>query len=298
MKFGHVDKSELVTLDLSLPEDHINNVKILGTAGSQQPGVYVGCAKWGRDEWINLIYPEGTKSKDFLQNYVNHFNGIEVNATFYNARKSSIEKWATIPSGDFKFCPKFPQRISHIKRLKEVEDFAGWFLDTVSVLDPYLGLPFLQMPDNFTPKYIDRLTGFIGATSKNRSYAVEVRHTDWFTDKATFNELCSCLEQNDISLIITDSAGRRDCIHQRLTTRSAFIRFIGYDLHETDYSRMDDWALRIKSWLESGIENVYFFLHQKNEINTVHSAAYMVKQLNRTCNMELKSPIFIEDQGN
>ena len=170
MKYGHVETAELDNLDISLPPDASDNLNILRGKGTSNPGVFVGCAKWGREEWVGMIYPEGTKSKDFLKNYVNHFNSIEVNATFYNARKSSIEKWAEIPEGDFMFCPKFPQRISHIKRLKEVEEFSEWFLDTVQVLHPHLGLPFLQMPDNFAPKFIDRLLGYVENTAKHHSY--------------------------------------------------------------------------------------------------------------------------------
>ena len=56
--------------------------------------------------------------------------------------------------------------------------------------------------------------------------------------------------------VITDTAGRRDCVHQRLTTPFAFIRFVGNNLHPTDYSRMDDWVERIQEWFDQGLERV------------------------------------------
>lgn len=294
MKFGHVETNELDKIDLSMPKDASQNSKVLGGKKASKTNVYVGCAKWGRDEWVGMIYPEGTKSADFLSNYVNHFNSIELNSTFYNARKSNIEKWATVPQGDFKFCPKFPRRISHIKRLKESEESTGWFFNTVSVFDQTLGMPFLQMPDNFAPKYFDRLKSYIESTPKDVSFALELRHIDWFAEESVFSDLGKLLEDNNVTLIILDSAGRRDCVHQRLTNKSIFIRFVGYDLHPTDNIRMDGWANKIKDWIDMGLENVYFFLHQENEKNTVLSADYMIKKLNEVCGLELKAPSFLK----
>jgi len=45
------------------------------------PQIYVGCAKWGRKDWVGKIYPEGIKESDFLKLYGKHFNSIELNAT-------------------------------------------------------------------------------------------------------------------------------------------------------------------------------------------------------------------------
>lgn len=77
--------------------------------------IYYGANKWGAVEWIGKIYPEGTKEKDFLSHYVEHYNSIELNATHYKPYTSEdVKKWADKAEGrDFLFCPKFPQSISH-----------------------------------------------------------------------------------------------------------------------------------------------------------------------------------------
>jgi hypothetical protein len=72
MKFGTPE--DLNRADLTLSHDHPQTEKILpGLPKTSDPAqVYVGCAKWGRKEWLGKIYPEGTKEKDFLENYVQH----------------------------------------------------------------------------------------------------------------------------------------------------------------------------------------------------------------------------------
>ena len=294
MKFGHVETNELDKLDLSLPKDPVDNSKVLGGKKTKHPKVYIGCGKWGRDEWVGMIYPKGTKSGDYLKNYINHFNSIELNGTFYQTRKGNIESWASLPDGDFKFCPKFSRRISHIKRLKTDDDSKSWYIDSISAFGETLGLPFLQMPDNFAPKYLDRLKEFVETPPNNLPYALELRHEEWFSDKEVQEELFPFLQKNNITLVITDTAGRRDCIHQRLTTKQIFVRFNGYDLHPSDYQRLDDWVERLSDWFDQGLEEAYFFMHQKDERNTIMCADYMVKKMNEKLGLSLRAPQFVD----
>ena len=77
MEFGRVPESELNTIDFTLPAEPAFNKKILQGKPAQLPKLYIGCAKWGRTEWIGKIYPPKAKEKDFLQYYVQHYNSIE-----------------------------------------------------------------------------------------------------------------------------------------------------------------------------------------------------------------------------
>ena len=84
MEFGKVDPETLSSINFSLPPDAAgtDNVLKLNTSKSKTE-VYVGCAKWGRKDWIGKIYPPKTKEADFLKLYATHFNCIELNATYY-----------------------------------------------------------------------------------------------------------------------------------------------------------------------------------------------------------------------
>lgn len=296
MRFGKLSQKELDGLDLSLPPDHPGTTKLLADRKKEDsPGVYVGCAKWGRKEWVGQIYPEGTKDKDFLSEYVKHFNSIEINASFYNAKRTNFEKWAEEGVEGFKFCPKVTRLISHIKRLNNAEEITDYFLDAIQIFGDNLGLSFLQLPENFSPGKFEVFQNFIEYLPDDTPLSIELRHPEWFSDEVVSNETYDLLQSNNISLVITDVAGRRDCLHQRLTTPETFIRFNGYDLHPSDYSRMDEWALKIKDWLDAGLKSCYFFMHQEDEKNTPISADYMIKKLNEVCDLDLKRPDFIEE---
>lgn len=108
MDFGRVPEEDLNKVDFSLAKEPAFNKTILKGKPIKHPKVYIGCAKWGRTEWVGKIYPLKTKEKDFLEYYVKHYNSIELNATHYKVYgEEGIKKWAAKAANkDFKFCPK------------------------------------------------------------------------------------------------------------------------------------------------------------------------------------------------
>src|ERR1700712_2625881 len=156
MEFGRVETPALATIDFTLPADPELTITTLKSAkGKGDLQVHVGCAKWGRKEWLGKIYPLKTKEANFLDEYVKHFDSIELNATFYNVYPAStIEKWKAKAevNPNFKFCPKFSQSITHIKRLKNAHEVTTEFYKGVMAFGDLLGPLFLQLSDNYTPK--------------------------------------------------------------------------------------------------------------------------------------------------
>jgi uncharacterized protein YecE (DUF72 family) len=122
---------------------------------------------------------------------------------------------------------------------------------------------------------------------------VELRHPAWFEDRETFDRITEVFEKYKKGAIITDASGRRDCVHMRLTTSEAFIRFVGNGLHPTDYTRVDDWVNRIRQWLDQGINSVYFFMHQHEEIHSPELSKYVIHQLNKHCGTSIAEPVFV-----
>jgi uncharacterized protein YecE (DUF72 family) len=302
MEFGRVPPHELAEIDFTLPPDPELTITTLAAAKNSSPlQVHVGCAKWGRKEWVGKIYPPKTKDANFLDEYVKHFDCIELNATFYNLYPAStIGKWkdkaATSP--DFKFCPKFSQSISHIRRLKNAEEITTTFYEGILAFGDKLGPLFLQLSDNFTPKSYPELKAYLEQLPKDIPVFVELRHKEWFANDEVRQTVFNLFHELNIGAVITDASGRRDCVHMQLPTPHAFIRFVGNSLDRTDYTRVDEWVDRIKQWCDQGLQSVWFFMHQHDERYSPELADYVSEQLNQKLGLNLHRPQFIDrDKG-
>lgn len=286
MKFGKVDHPALV--DFTLPITDNKTINVLNSFKEvSKPNIFVGCAKWNKAD-LKGFYPKGTK--DELEYYSKQFNSIELNATFYRQFPvTQFEKWRMKTPKGFKFFPKLTQDISHWKRLKGVQESVNVYLENSLKLQDKLGTIFLQMNSNFSPQSFNALQNFVVSWPKGIPLAVEVRHKDWFEDKVIFEEYTQLLQENNISNILVDTAGRRDMLHMCLTNNEAFIRFVGAN-HKSDYDRLDDWVIRLKEWKTLGLENIHFFIHQNLEVESPLLAAYFIKKINKEFNLSLKIP--------
>ena len=286
MQFGKVDQPELV--NFTLPDDHPGTEAVLQQSGYKaRPLVYVGCSKWIRAD-LKGFYPRGTK--DELSYYATRFNSIEFNASFYNFYTSDQYRvWKDKTPPGFRFFPKVNRTISHIKRLRNADRYTDEMLQGMLGLEEKLGMVFIQMHENFSPGDLDWLENYLDRWPREVRLAVEVRHTDWLNDEAISENYYDLLESKALATVITDTPGRRDLIHMRLTTPAVFVRFVSA-YHECDYERLDDWFDRLQVWIRMDIENICFFIHQNLEETTPMLSEYFVKRLNDELGYQLPIP--------
>ena len=300
MEFGKVIPSLLETIDFTLPPDGWFTQKLL--MGQRFPGlkVYVGGAKWGPETWKGVIYPPDAKEKDMLSHYVQHFNSIELNATHYKVYpETTISKWAEKATDkDFRFCPKITQSISHYSDLssERARQLTDGFLNGILAFGEHLGPVFLQLSEKYSPERGLQLLHYLENWPSDVPLFLEVRHEKWFSDAQNREWLFGHLHRLGIGAVITDTAGRRDCVHMELTQPKTMIRFVGNGRHSTDYSRIDEWIVRINHWISNGLEELYFFMHQPHEQFSPEMSAYFIEQLNKTAGLNLKPPRFIVSQ--
>ena len=287
MIFGKVDNPELV--DFLLPPDHPDTIRVLTKSKkSATLNISVGCAKWNRTD-LKGFYPRGIK--DELTYYATRFNSIELNATFYSIPSiNQVETWRDKTPDDFKFFPKITNSISHFKRLKDVDNQVDEYCSNISNFSTKLGMVFLQLHNNFSFKDFDRLKDFIEKFPQGIPLALELRNSSWFNDFEISEQiLYPFLEENKVTNIIVDTAGRRDLLHMHLTTPIAFVRYVGAN-HSSDYTRLNDWVERIKIWIDNGLENLYFFIHQNIEKESPLLATHFIKQFNEVCGLNVRGP--------
>lgn len=286
MKFGSVEEPE--KLNLNLPPDHPETQRVLEKSDNGKTEIFVRCAKWNRQELKNS-YPRGTK--DELKYYAAQFNYIELNATHYrNFSEDQIQAWCDKTPDYFRFFPKVNRQISHLRWLNHIEEPTDEYLASVVHFREKLGTIFLQVRDKFAPKFFDRVEAFVNYWPEDIPLAMEFRHPDWFDEGKAAGDLYQLLEEKGIANVICDTAAHRNLLHMRLTNSEAFVRYVGANA-SSDYSRLDEWVMRLKEWQDQGIQKIHFFVHQYEEEESPALAAHFIKGLNA----ELGSDLIIPD---
>lgn len=297
MEFGKTDISQIDEINFTLPPELPVNKMVLGGKPSPSPKIFVGCARWGTKEWLGHFYPDSLKEKDFLHYYAKLFNCIELNTTYYRIPSFlQVEHWKSQVGSNFRFCPKFPQLVTHVKKLQYCDKEVSEFVQSISVFGETLGPVFLMPYPQMDTSYFPLIKRFIERLPSSLNVFLELRHPNWFAN-GLYQPLYDFVADYKIGLVITDASGRRDCVHMHVSKKETFIRFVGNGLHPTDYTRIQDWTNRISLWLKEGIENVYFFMHQHNELNAALLNRYVIEQFNTLPNIHLESPQIIRPQA-
>lgn len=287
MEFGKVNSENVKDVDFTLPEDGQQTKQVLNSTNNRKAKIFIGGAKWGRKEWVGFIYPPKTKEANFLNEYAKHFNAIELNAVYYQVPSvESVRKWkkqaSDNASGEFLFCPKFPKTISHDQRLIGVEHATTEYFKTIAEFGENLGPCFLQLSESFGVKNIAILEGYLKSLPKEYQVFVELRHEQWFSNNSIRQQAFELLRETHKGAVITDVSGRRDILHMEVTIPEVFIRFIGngHAHKKSDFERIDEWGSRLKLWQEKGLQKIYFFVHQQDELDTPLLANYAIKVFN------------------
>jgi uncharacterized protein YecE (DUF72 family) len=297
MKFGRIDTGLLEQTNMSLAVDGHINQQVLPGKPFATPQIFLGCTQWKCDAWLGNIYPPKIKDAEILEAYIRQFNSIEMNAMHYRIfSPEMVQKWAAKATGQvFHFCPKFPQSISHYSNFTNAAVQTTQFIESIEALGDHLGPAFLQVSDAISPERSQPLFTYLTSLPKAHRFFVEFRHADWYTTDQQ-HQTAHTLARHGIGWVITDAPGRRDVCHMQLTTPVAFVRFLGNNLHPTDYTRIDAWIIRIKHWLQQGLQQIYFFMHHPEEAGAPELIDYMAQRLQMQTGIAIKRPTFLPKQ--
>jgi uncharacterized protein YecE (DUF72 family) len=230
--------------------------------------LYIGTSGYTNKDWRLKFYPKGVAQKDWLHFYAEHYNAVEINATFYRPFPASVyNKWRDSTPSDFQFVLKASQVITHEKVLENVEAEVTDFVTNASVLGDKLGGMLWQFPASLKAGGMrEQLTQFLGLLPQNIQHTFEFRHESWFVE-----DVYNLLNQFNAGLVINDSPKfpQREVI----TGQIMYVRFHGPDmLYESLYSReqMAAWAERIKPKMDQ--YDVYLFFNNTTEGRALDNA--------------------------
>ena len=69
--------------------------------------IRVGTSGWHYDHWVGRFYPAKLKKSDWLDFYMQHFDTVEINNTFYHLPKeTSVKRWHDLAGKDFIYTVK------------------------------------------------------------------------------------------------------------------------------------------------------------------------------------------------
>jgi uncharacterized protein YecE (DUF72 family) len=213
--------------------------------------VRAGTSGYSYKEWKGNFYPQDLATTGMLAYYAKLFSTVEINNTFYRMPSANmLLNWAEqVPDG-FAFVLKAPRRITHEKRLKNVNEDVAYLVKTMAALGSKRGPVLFQTPPFFR-KDVACLRDFLGLLPKELSAAMEFRHQSWFDD-----EVFGILREHNTSLCLADADNELE-IPFLSTAGWGYLR-----LRRPEYSDADlsEWAKRVTSqpWKEAFV----FFKHE------------------------------------
>lgn len=230
----------------------------MSALGTENSSILVGTSGFAYKEWKGLFYPEDLPAKKYLSYYAGKFHTTEINNTFYKMPTAKLcEGWYTEVPNDFSFTLKLSQRITHFKRLKNVDDEMSFFLESASALKEKLGPILVQLPPNFK-KDTEVLKAFLGSFAAKANLAFEFRHQSWFDQ-----EVFDLLRENATTLGVVEKEDNEGPDAPREVTG----RFVYMRLRKGDYTKdeMLDWA----NWIRSQSVPVYCYLKHDEKAPTL-----------------------------
>lgn len=219
--------------------------------------VHIGTSGWNYKHWKGLFYPQELPQKKWLAYYVDHFDTVEVNNTFYQLPQyRTFESWReTVPHG-FTFALKASRFITHMKKLKDPQTSSEKFFDRSERLENKLGPILFQLPPGWQLN-IDRLTEFLEVIPSEHRYVFEFRNESWLT-KAVFD----LLKQRNVAFCIQDFRGNQS--PREITANFAYVRMHGPGeiAYAGSYAEaaLHKWARQIESWRKE-LNDVYVYFN-------------------------------------
>ncbi len=209
------------------------------------PRIYIGTSGWIYNHWAEVFYPKDCPKGRWLEFYAGHFSTVELNASFYRLPKpKTFENWRQRTPDDFLWAVKASRYITHVKRLREVEEPLERLYGSVEILEEKLGPILFQLPPSLA-FHEEVFSRFCQHLKIGRLHALEVRHPSWEHQKAI-----EILRDHNMALCVSDTAGRYPYIEEN-TASFFYIRLHGsQQLYASEYSEgeLEGYARKIRDW--------------------------------------------------
>ena len=208
--------------------------------------IHIGTSGFYYEHWRGAFYPEDLPKRKFFNYFVQHFDTVEMNSTFYHLPKAkTIEHWAQKVPKDFLFSFKAYRAITHYKKLQDSKEDLYLFLHLLKPIKPKIGMILFQLPPSLH-KDTKRLVNFLQILPKGYRYAMEFRHKSWYEE-----EIYELLKRFDVSFCIHDYIDTPKII----TNQRIYVRF-----HGASGRYRGEYGMALQEWAD------FFKKHPNKEI--------------------------------
>ncbi len=234
---------------------------------------YAGTSGWAYPSWKPDFYPQKLAQKNFLNFYATKLNAVEVNFSFRQlVKETTIQKWLSETPDHFRFTMKAHQVLTHIKRLKDADEFLKRFLGTLESLEraKRLGPILFQLPPNFKANH-EVLAEFLRALPRGVRAAFEFRHESWFSE-----EIWAILRERNVALCVAEA-------EERNTPDVVTADFAYYRYRKPTYTPEERQAMvaRVREHLSAARDVFAYFKHEE----TPQGALYAIELLQEISNL-------------
>jgi len=240
---------------------------------------YIGTSGWNYKHWAKgEFYPADLKASAWLEFFVEHFETVEINNSFYRLpSEEAFQRWRIQVPQRFVFSVKASRYLTHIKRLKDPEEPLDLFFSRAKHLGDRFGPVLFQLPPRFKAN-LDRLRTFLDAlrhhTKRTRwRCALEFRDATWLIP-----EVFEMLRAEDVALCFADW---RDLhVTAPVTASFVYVRRHYGPAEGGNYPKaaLDKDVELIRGWLKAGLD-VYLYFNNDLGGHAIRNAKYVKQAL-------------------
>jgi uncharacterized protein YecE (DUF72 family) len=212
----------------------------------------VGTSGFSYSSWRGSFYPRRLKSDEMLRYYASRLSTVEVNTTFYRTQPDEvIESWAASVPPTFRFAVKAHRRITHNRRMPNLEGAMELLAAEAEAFGDRLGPVLFQLPPT-APFDEGRIERILALAPQHWRIAFQFRHPSWHRPV-----VAEQIERLGASLVHGDGEE-----HPGPLGRGAFIYL---RLRREAYSpqRLSVWSRRISGYLAEGRDVFAYFKHER-----------------------------------
>lgn len=252
--------------------------------------VRIGTSGYSFADWTGTFYPAGTQRSGMLDEYVRHFDVVEINSSYYRVPSAAMfERMERKTPDGFEFVVKLYKSLTH-----EIDDDASVYRSFAEAVSPLreagkFGGYLAQFPWKFRNNaearaHLKRLRDGL----PDAPLFVEFRHDSWVVPH-TFE----FLRRNGLGYCSVDEPNLKGLVPPLVeaTTDTGYVRLHGRnarnwwgkgegDRYDYDYSteELKEWSGKVLS-LEEKVKKVYAFFNNCHAGHAARNAELMIEML-------------------